>query len=263
LATIIAKRLCLHKQVRDQQQQNASLRDQIVRLQALANIGTAACMIAHELNNLLTPAGNYATLALKHPEDHQLAAKALEKTVQSCRQAARIMNSMLAVANGKAEPRQGVELRKLVEEVFACLARDFSKDGIRVSIEIPRELTIEAVAVQIQQVFMNLIFNAREAMLGAGGTLRIVARERQKSVRIEVSDTGRGIKPEVLERIFEPFFTTKISGEEQSSNGGCGLGLAFCRQVIHDHGGTIEVESEPGRGTTFRITLPRGRSAAD
>jgi len=138
------------------------------------------------------------------------------------------------------------------------LCRDFGKDGITVEIQIPRGLSIWAVPVQIQQVLMNLILNARDAMLPGGGTLTIRAADKIDTVHIEVSDTGCGIEPDDLANIFDSFFTTKNDEKASSENCGSGLGLAFCKKVIEAHNGSISVESEPAMGSTFKISLPKG-----
>jgi len=165
LTSIIEKRVSLHKHLESQQRENSALRSQISRLQALANIGTATCMIAHEINNLLTPLGSYAVLALNNPDDKGLIEKALRKAVGNSGRASEIMESMLVLANGETLEKKRVRLNTLVEGVFNCLCRDFTKDGITVNIEISRDLTVWVVPVQIQQVIMNLILNARDAML--------------------------------------------------------------------------------------------------
>ncbi len=257
MTSIIEKRHSLHKRLANQQQQNNALESQISRLQALANIGTATCMIAHEINNLLTPLAGYAALALKNSDDKPLIEKALQKTARNCERASKIMESMLAVANGETQEKKNARLITLVEEIFTCLCRDFTKDGITVKIRIPQDLTVWAVPVQIQQVLMNLILNARDAMLPAGGILTIKATERTDIVHIEVTDTGCGIQPADLKNIFESFFTTKTNKNSPSRYSSSGLGLAFCKKIIDGHGGCISVESTPGRGSTFEITLPR------
>ncbi len=214
-------------------------------------------MIAHEINNLLTPLANYAALALNNPDDKSLVEKALEKTVQSCERASKIMESMLAMADGERQEKKNARLIALVEEIFTCLCRDFAKDGITVKIRIPEDLTVWAVPVQIQQVLMNLIFNARDAMLPRGGILSVKARESSDAVQIEVADTGCGIEPGDLKNIFESFFTTKTDGKRPSEHSGSGLGLAFCKKIVDAHGGCISVESKPAEGSTFAITLPK------
>jgi len=257
LTSIIEKRFSLHKDLAEQREQNTALKSQLVKLQTLANIGTAIYMIAHEINNLLTPLGNYAALALKNLHDSSLVEKALEKTVRNSERATKIMQSMLAMISGQRQEKENTRLITLIEETFTCLCRDFSKDGITVEIQIPEDLTVWAVPVQIQQVLMNLILNARDAMLPRGGILTIKARDGDGDICIEVTDTGCGIKPGDLQNIFESFFTTKTGENSSSEHSGCGLGLAFCKKIIDAHEGCILVESKPAHGSTFRISLPK------
>lgn len=257
MTSIIEKRLCLHRELADQRARNSALQQELAQIEALANIGTASYMIAHEINNLLTPPASYAALALRNRADASLAEKALRKTVQNCERATKVMESMLAMANGQVQQKKEVPLASLVEEVFDCLCRDFAKDGITVEVRIPEDLVVWAVPVQIQQVLMNLILNARDAMLPRGGILTIKARESAENVHIEVVDTGSGIEPGDLENIFNSFFTTKTNEGSKSTYSGCGLGLAFCRKIAEAHEGCISVESKPSEGSTFKISLPK------
>jgi signal transduction histidine kinase len=112
--------------------------------------------------------------------------------------------------------------------------------------------------VQIQQVLMNLVLNARDAMLPGGGALRVSAAADDAHIDLVVSDTGTGITPENLKNIFRPFFTTKTgTNRPADSNSGSGVGLAFCRRIVDAHGGEITVQSQIGQGTTFTVRLPR------
>ncbi|HPC95522.1 MAG TPA: HAMP domain-containing sensor histidine kinase [Sedimentisphaerales bacterium] len=260
MASIIDKRLALHQRLAKKEQEYNTLKLQNVQLQALANLGSATSMIAHEINNLLTPLANYAALAAKNPHDTDLVAKVLDKTVRNCERASKIMVSMLAMANGRPQEKHRAALRALVDDVFTCLCRDFNKDGITVRIEVPETVEIVCVPVQIQQVFMNLILNARDAMLPGGGLLTISACEDGVQVHIAVTDTGRGIPSGDLDSIFEPFFTTKAGQEGPATYSGSGVGLAFCKRVVNAHGGEISAESCPGRGTTFHVRLPKSSS---
>jgi signal transduction histidine kinase len=217
-------------------------------------------MIAHEINNILTPFGTYADLALKHMEDKALVRKALEKAVLNCQRATKVMGSMLALANGDTQEKETVSLAGLIEEVFTCLCRDFGKDRIQLKIDIPNDLEVHVVVVQIQQVLMNLILNAREAMLARGGTLSLQAYGEADNTIIEIADTGSGIAPEAMQTIFEAFYSTKNSSESADECFGTGLGLAFCRLVIDKHQGSITVKSKQGEGTTFKIILPQNPS---
>lgn len=257
MARITDRRFSLHRQVELQELQNQALKAQLLGLQHLASMGTVSYMIAHEINNLLTPLKSYASFALTDLDDRSLSEKALQKVVKNCERTTKIMDSMLALANGSTQPEHGVNLRDLIEEVFTCLCRDFGKDGIAVEIRVPGALTISGVPVQIQQVLMNLILNARDAMLSQGGVLTIGASESVDSVEITVADTGTGIEPGNLENIFDMFFTTKADKGSADENSGAGLGLAFCKMIVERHKGSISAQSEPGNGSTFEISLPK------
>jgi len=263
LASVIERRRSLHRCIEEGGRQTRILESQLQQLQPLAAIGSASSMIAHEINNLLTPAGNYAELALNHPDDRELAEKALRKAVLSCQRASKVMRSVMAVAHGQTQDKATGSLRPLIEEVFTCLARDFSRDKIDVRIEIPADLEISGSLVQIQQVVMNLVLNAREAMLERGGTLWVRADAEPGAVRIEVRDTGPGIPASVLGRIFEPFFSTKRKNGRAGECSGTGLGLAFCKTVVEAHDGRLGVQSTPGQGTVFEVVLPRPGSSGD
>ena len=258
MASIIERRLSLHQCLAQKEEENRALKSQNLQLQALANLGSATCMIAHEINNLLTPLANYAALAVQNPDDKRLAEKALDKTVRNCQRASKIMQSMLAMANGQKQQRESVSVKALVEEVFTCLCRDFSKDRIRVEIQVDDQLQVSCIPVQIQQVLMNLILNARDAMLPGGGILRVSAVADAEHISLIISDTGSGITPENLQNIFRPFFTTKTGKDRPaSSTSGSGVGLAFCRRIVDAHSGEITVQSQIGQGSTFTIRLPR------
>ena len=260
MASITEKRFSLHRRLEVQEHQNQALKSQLLGLQHLANMGTISYMIAHEINNLLTPLKSYASFALSDLDDRSLSEKALQKVVRNCDRTSKIMESMLALANDRTQEKENARLLALIEEVFTCLCRDFAKDGITVDIRISEDLTICGVPVQIQQVLMNLILNARDAMLPRGGVLAVDAVEKAGSVEITVADTGIGIEPDNLENIFDMFFTTKVHKRSAAENSGAGLGLAFCKMIVDNHEGSISVESEPGNGSKFTIILPRLQS---
>jgi signal transduction histidine kinase len=256
LAGILAKRASLYRTVASQSEQNHLLKSQMDQIQPLASIGLVSAMIAHELNNILTPLANFAQLAVDYPDDAALREKALRKTILNCERACKIQQSLLALANGQRQTKQPTGFRALIDEVFACLCRDFRKDKIEIVLDIQPGLTVSLVPAQIQQVIMNLVINAREAMLPDGGSITIKAWAADGSAIITVADTGSGISPEHLPRIFEPFFTTKGGHGSPAAGSGSGLGLAFCRGIIESHDGAITVESRQGQGTTFKIILP-------
>ena len=240
-------------------EQLAQLRQQVTETQRLATIGTIAAVIAHEFNNLLTPVISYAQYALTSADsdkpDLELVRKALHKTCQGAGKAARICNSMLSLARGEGSFGK-VSVRSLVEETLLVLARDPAKDGIALRVQVQPELHVLGDAVQLEQVLLNLLINARQAMLGKGGSITIKASATDNGeARIQVIDTGPGIPEKVLPRIFEPFFTTKGTAR-RGEHRGTGLGLAICREIAAHHRGRIEVESTVGKGTTFSLHIP-------
>lgn len=261
MASLIEKRRSLHRSMQIEQDENLQLKTQLCQLQPLANIGSASSMIAHEINNLLTPLGTYADLALLHLDDQALVEKALRKAVVNCRRISQVMESVLALASGRDQAREDCAVEDLIEDVFNCLCRDFSKDGITIKTLFPKDLIIHVVPVQIQQVIMNLVLNAREAMLERGGTLTLSAIRMGDQVRISVSDTGHGIAPADMERIFSTFYSTKDSSESATECCGTGLGLAFCKTVADAHQADLSVESQLGQGTSFHLTVNAAASA--
>jgi two-component system NtrC family sensor kinase len=248
----------LNRQVASAQEQLDYLRDQLLDSQRLATIGTIAAVIAHEFNNLLTPVVSYSQYALASAEsdepDMALIRKALSKSYQGSSKAGKICASMLALARGESSFTQ-VSVQKLVDEVLMVLARDPRKDGIALRVQVQPGLTVQGDPVQLEQVLLNLLINARHAMLGKGGSLSVKASVEGPEVKILVTDTGPGIPEPLRAKIFEPFFTTK-STNRRGETKGTGLGLAICKEIIDHHAGRIEVASEIGRGTTFTISLP-------
>ncbi len=239
------------------------MRAQLTESQRLATVGTIAAVIAHEFNNLLTPITSYCQMALgaieQNKEDRELTHKALSKSIQHAMRAGKICNSMLSLVRGERENRT-VRIQHLIDETLSVLARDPRKDGIALRIQVQPDLQIKGDPVQLEQVLLNLLINARQAMLGEvrsrGNSITIKAdMVDDDHVRICVIDTGPGIEAKNLAKIFDPFFTTKTD-PKPGEHRGSGLGLHICKQIMEVHGGTIEVESTIGRGTTFGLLLP-------
>lgn len=253
----------LTRQLELTQTQLESLRQQLTESQRLATIGTIAAVIAHEFNNLLTPIVSYSQYALQSAEsgepDMELIRKALTKSFQSSSKAGKICTSMLGLARGESSFGE-VEVQKLVDEVLMVLARDPQKDGIALRVQVQPDLVVFGDEVQLEQVLLNLLINARQAMLGKGGSLTVKASRDEESdeLRIQVIDTGPGIPEKLLPKIFQPFFTTKGTARNGESRG-TGLGLAICKEIIEHHNGRITVQSEVGKGTTFTIHLPMAK----
>lgn len=235
------------------------LKEQLTESQRLATIGTIAAVIAHEFNNLLTPIVSYSQFALQNAEsaapDMELLRKALSKAFNGSSKAGRICASMLSLARGECV-FGAIAVQKLVDEALMVMARDPQKDGIALRVQIQPGLTVTGDAVQLEQVLLNLLINARQAIGNKGGSITIKASQRPgEGVSIQVIDTGPGIPPRLLPKIFDPFFTTKGTARRGESRG-TGLGLAICKDIIEHHRGRIDVQSEVGKGTTFSILLP-------
>jgi signal transduction histidine kinase len=230
----------------------AVLREQLRRAQRLATVGTMTAMVAHEFNNILTPIINYARMAKTNPK---FAGKAIDRAADGGERATNICNAILGFT-GQATEARAVIVADLICETLAAMGREPAKDGIDLVLNAPPDLTICTRRVELGQVLLNLVINARAAVLGKSGARRIEigARRERGSVFIEVADNGIGIAPENLDKIFQPFFTTKQS--QDGADKGHGLGLAVCHDIVTAMGGDISVTSKLGEGTTFAIRLP-------
>jgi signal transduction histidine kinase len=231
------------------------LRQQLLQAQRLSSVGTLASSVAHEFNNILTTLINYAKMGLRAAGDDALRTQALEKILKGSQRAAIIISSMLGFARSTAQQRQKTDLVALVEEVLILTEKDLGKHRVQVEKKFDGRPQAPVIPAQIEQILINLILNARQAM-PRGGRLRIDVRDnlRAHMAEIRISDTGVGIPPEQLRLIFEPFYTTKEPDEH--GHGGSGLGLSVCRQIIEQHQGRIRVESVVGKGSTFTVKLP-------
>jgi signal transduction histidine kinase len=234
-----------------------ALRQQLLQAQRLSSVGELASSVAHEFNNILTAILNYAKMGLRG-QDPAAQTQAFERIIRGGQRAATIVNSMLGFARNNSTLRDQTDLIKLIEDVLVLTDKDLSKHRVQVEKRFHGRPTALVVAGQIEQILVNLIINARQAMPN-GGRLRIETRELPdgETSEIKISDTGLGIAPENLRQIFEPFFTTKLPDEY--GRGGTGLGLSVCRQIIEQHQGRIRVESVVGKGSTFTIKLPKKR----
>jgi signal transduction histidine kinase len=237
------------------QQETEHLREQLLRAQRLSSVGTLASSVAHEFNNILTTVINYAKLGLRPSCDEAGRVQALEKILKGSQRAAVIISSMLGFARNQSTQREVTDLVELVEEVLILTGKDLSKHQIQVDKKFTGRPKAPIVRGQIEQILINLVINARQAM-PRGGRLTILVRHDQSAqmAEIEIADTGVGIPPEQLRMIFEPFYTTKEPDE--NGHGGTGLGLSVCRQIIEQHHGRIRVASLVGKGSKFTVKLP-------
>jgi signal transduction histidine kinase len=242
-------------QVHALQEQVALLTEKLAQAQRLTYLGELASTTSHEFNNILTTIINYAKMGLRHP-DRETREKAFNKILTASTKAAKITGSILGMARRRSGGFEATDLKQLLEDALLLLEREMNKYHIAVEKyfrDVPQALVNPG---QIQQVLLNLLVNARQAMPQGGRViLKLALDEAGEMVELTVRDTGVGIPPDVLPRIFEPFFTTK-AGPDASGKGGTGLGLSMCRDVVEAHRGRIRVESAPGKGTAFILKLP-------
>jgi signal transduction histidine kinase len=216
-------------------------------------LGLLAGSIAHEFNNILTPVLSYAQLALASPEDPTIGTKALKKAVEGTEKASQIAASILGFIRNDPEPVYA-SIRTVVDDALRCIGRDLSKEGIALEIDVSRSLVASIRPIALEQVVINLVLNAVEAIKPSAGKLRIAARvdPATQHVIIDIDDTGRGIPTHMIDRIFEPF----VSARSGDSAKGTGLGLTICKRIVEEAGGSLAVLSRLGDGTTFTMRLP-------
>lgn len=247
------------------------LESQFLRTQRLESLGTLAGGIAHDLNNILTPILSAAQLLqLKHSKSDEWSQQIFKTIETSAKRGSAVVKQVLQFARGVDGERAIILLKNLFLEIQQIVHGTFPK-SIEFSLNIQPDLwAIIGDGTHLHQVLMNLIVNARDAMPN-GGTLSISAKnlsidEQYARMNLEASvgsyivitvvDTGIGMPEEILDRIFEPFFTTKEVGK------GTGLGLSTVRGIIKSHGGFINVHSEIGKGTEFKLFLPAVKTMA-
>ena len=235
------------------------LKAQLAQAQKMTALGELVSTTTHEFNNVLMTIINYAKLGLRNHDDAS-RNKAFEKILAAGQRASKITNSVLGVARNRSGSFEPTNLCDLVQETLVLLEREFHKYRIRVDKQLNEVPEVVANGNQIQQVLLNLLINARQAMSEGGHVLIKVEHDAQSNtVDLVVRDTGGGIPADKLRRIFDPFFSTK-SGPDETGKGGTGLGLASCRDIVEAHHGKIRVESTVGKGTCFTIKLPLAKA---
>ena len=218
----------------------------------LASVGEMAAGIAHELNNPLTGVVGLSQLLLDEEVSGDIR-KDLEAINSEAQRAAAVVRNLLTFARKHAPMKQAVQINAIVEDVLRLRAYEHKVNDIRVITQFDNELPeVMADYFQLQQVFLNIILNAEQAMIEShkGGTLTITTERVDGNIRVSFSDNGPGISPENMRKLFLPFFTTKEVGK------GTGLGLSICYGIVTNHGGRIYAESESGKGATFVVELP-------
>lgn len=241
----------LEQQLAELERRVGELQTQLVQAQKMSSVGALAASITHEFNNILTTVINYAKMGMRH-KDAATRDKAFDKILSAGQRASRITTGMLSYSRAQSDRREATDLVSLVEDVMILVEKDLQMHRVRVDTDFQGRPHAEINASQIQQVLLNLIINARQAMEAGGRIMiRVAASAEANTAEISVRDTGAGIPAEKLRQIFEPFYSTKQADEK--GQGGTGLGLSLCREIIEAHKGRIRVESAVGKGTTFTL----------
>ncbi|MCC7007258.1 MAG: GAF domain-containing protein [Acidobacteria bacterium] len=228
----------------------ANLEEQLQLSEKMAAIGLLAAGVAHEVNTPLTGISSFTQMLLEQADPADPRTGLLEKIEQQTFRAAKIVSSLLNLARPAGGETGPVDVNATLTDVLALLEHQFKVSKIQVRRQLWAEpLIVRGIEYKLQQVFLNLFLNARDAM-SKGGWLSVTSSVQQHDVVVEVADTGVGIPAEHLSRIYDPFFTTKAEGR------GIGLGLSVTYGIVQEHGGTLTCESDLHKGTLFRLVLP-------
>jgi len=235
--------------------QRVRLEEQMVQTEKLTSLGLLAAGVAHEVNTPLAVISNYIQMLAKQIPADDPRQQTIERIVKQTFRASEIVNNLLNFSRTGAAQLIEVDINSVLEETLALVQHPLKSAQVQVVKNYNDDLpAVLGSVTRLQQVFLNLFMNARDAM-PQGGLLQVSTLAHNGSVAIEVTDTGAGIPPENLQRIFDPFFTTKATGR------GTGLGLSVSYGIIKEHAGKVDVRSTPGKGTSFRLEFPVARKA--
>jgi PAS domain S-box-containing protein len=235
--------------------QRERMEEQMSQTEKLTSLGLLAAGVAHEVNTPLAVISNYIQMLAKQMPDGDPRQSIIEKIVKQTFRASEIVNNLLNFSRTGAPEAVDIDVNRVVEETLSLVSHPLKTSQIQVVKHLGETLpAVRGSANKLQQVFLNLFLNARDAMPG-GGLLEVRTAAHNGSVEIEVVDTGAGIPREHIHRIFDPFFTTKASGR------GTGLGLSVSYGIIKEHSGKIDVRSTPGKGTSFHVEFPAVRKS--
>jgi signal transduction histidine kinase len=240
------------------EEQNEILKEQLRQSQKLTALGELVSTTTHEFNNVLMTIINYAKMGLRHTDD-ATRKKAFEKILAAGMRANKITNTVLGMARNRSTGQESTDLRALVDDTLTLLEREMNKYRIKIDKQFHPIPEAHVNGNQIQQVLLNLLINARQAMPSGGRLiLKLLHDPESDTVDLVVRDFGCGIPADKLPHIFDSFYTTK-KGPDSSGKGGTGLGLSMCKDIIEAHQGRIRVDSTIGKGTAFTLKLPTAR----
>ena len=235
--------------------QRERMEEQMSQTEKLTSLGLLAAGVAHEVNTPLAVISNYIQMLAKQMPEGDPRQGIIDKIVKQTFRASEIVNNLLNFSRTSATELADLDVNRVVEETLSLVAHPLKTSQIQVVKQLgPTLPAVRGSANKLQQVFLNLFLNARDAM-PSGGMLEVRTATHNGSVEVEVVDTGAGISREHINRIFDPFFTTKAIGR------GTGLGLSVSYGIIKEHAGKIDVRSTPGKGTSFHVEFPAVRKA--
>jgi PAS domain S-box-containing protein len=229
------------------------LEDQLQQREKLSSIGLLAAGVAHEVNTPLTGVSSYTQMLLNMLPENDPKHALLEKVRRQADRATDIVNNLLNFSRtGSAAEFTTLDIHRVLDDTLQLLEPQLRRSQIEIVREYDEDLPqVHGNSVKLQQVFTNLIMNARDSIANGNGRIVLATRNGEEDLlTVEVADNGIGIDPDDVAKIYDPFFTTKGVGR------GTGLGLAVTYGIVQEHSGHISVNSTPGVGTTFRITLP-------
>ena len=239
--------------------ERVELEEAVLQADKLSSVGLLAAGVAHEVNTPLAVISSYSQMLADRFRRGSEEARLLGKMTEQTFRASEIVNSLLDFSRTSGAEMTRCELNRAIADTLDLIAPQLRKAGVRLEARLAAAATVNANRGKLQQVFLNLFLNARDAMPG-GGVLQVESRNSpgpggNERVQVLVADTGSGIAPDLQRRIFDPFFTTK------DSRHGTGLGLAVSYGIVQEHSGAISVESAPGEGTTFTLEFPLAERA--
>jgi len=250
-------------EVQRREQELRDKQEQLVQAGKLATLGELTAGVAHELNNPLNNTSLFVGNAIDRLElggtDNGRIVTELRHAMQQVRKATEIISHLRTFGRAAPVSREPISLRQVIERALSLMQAQLRVREVEVTVDLGvAEPVVVGNAIQLEQVFINLLTNARDAVADSPRkAIGISAAVGPAAVEIAVADTGHGIPPELEQRIFDPFFTTKEVGK------GMGLGLSITYGIIKEHGGTISVVSAPGEGAAFLIHLPLAPAATE
>jgi C4-dicarboxylate-specific signal transduction histidine kinase len=237
----------------------SELERRLVQADKLSSIGLLAAGVAHEVNTPLAVISTYAQMLTKQLQDDEQKSRMLDKIARQTFRASEIVNSLLNFSRTTSVENGPLQVNKVIQETLSLLEHQIEKSGIALKLRLDPALPlVHGNSGKLQQVFLNLFLNARDAMENCApgeAALEITTAASESGISVDICDTGHGIAPENLHRIYDPFFTTK------GARKGTGLGLSVTYGIMQEHGGTIQAFPRGDRGARFHLELPLARKA--